>query len=152
MELCVSPKPSTDYTDFLSHLCNLWMTLRASEIFEHLQPNLLTLLRMKLHATNIPLRYNRRIADSILSLTHNNSLINGLAVKRMHEVTERSLCHAFKQRMRHSLMNPVPTDVRHHEFTVEPPHPAFDQSQPSCRSKFLRLIKQQLHPHAHTEQ
>ena len=52
-----------------------------------------------------------------------------LAVKRMHEITERSLRNSFKQRMRSRLMNPVPTNMRHDQLVLKPPHASPQQSQ-----------------------
>src|SRR5215510_3883495 len=54
--------------------------------------------------------------------------------------------------MRSLLLNPVPTDMRDDQLATKPAHASSQQPQSSRRSKFLRLIKQQLHPNAHTQQ
>ena len=77
---------------------------------------------MKLHTTHISLRNDRRISSPILGLTRYNRIITRLAIERMHEVTERSIRDSLKQRMRSSLMNPIPTNLRHHQFISELTH------------------------------
>src|SRR6185503_10258251 len=54
--------------------------------------------------------------------------------------------------MRSPLMYPVPTNMRHHQITTEPPHTSPQHTQPPCRSEFLRLIKQDLHSDTNTQQ
>src|ERR1051326_4303336 len=70
----------------------------------------------------------------------------------MHEVTERPIRNSSKQRMRLLLVNPVPTDLRHHQPASDVAPATRQQPQPTRRAKLLRLLKQQLHPHANTQQ
>src|SRR5215217_476628 len=107
---------------------------------------------IKLYTTNVSLRHYRRITHTILSLADHNLLVQRLAVKRMHEVTERPLFNILKQLMRSLLMNPVPTDMWHDQSATKPPHTSPQQPQSLRRSKLLRLIKQQLHSNTHTQQ
>src|ERR1044072_7466676 len=107
------------------------------EVSQHPQPNVLTLLRMKLHATNIPARHYRRISPPIFSLAYHNLLITRLTVKRVYEITERCILDALKQGMLMLLMNSIPPNLRHDELVSKPAHTSFQQPKTRRRSKLI---------------
>ena len=50
------------------------------------------------------------------------------------------------------LVDAVPANLRHHQLASKPAHSATQQSEPRRRSKFLRLVKQQLHANTNAQQ
>jgi hypothetical protein len=42
----------------------------------------------------------------------------------MNEITERPILNTFKQLMRAALVYPIPSNLRHHQFSLKPSHTA----------------------------
>src|SRR2546425_2951915 len=82
------------------------------KISEQTKPRSLAFFRMKLHAAYVLLGHDRGVCHSVISFADHHSFIGGLAVKRMNEIEEPLIRNSFQQRMRTSLTNLVPTNVR----------------------------------------
>src|SRR6266700_5345469 len=70
----------------------------------------------------------------------------------MDEVEERLVRNNFEERMRPSLANLVPANVRHNLVAAEASHLPPQQIQSGRASKLFRFFKEHLHAHAHAQQ
>src|SRR5439155_26307917 len=112
----------------------------------------LTLLRMKLHATDVSLRNHRRVRISVICLADRDFRVTRLTVERMDKVEERQVFHTIQQRVQPPLPNLIPADLRHHQIVAEAAHAPANQAQSRSPAELLRLFKQYLHANTHAQQ
>src|SRR5205085_5763639 len=111
-----------------------------------------TLLRVKLHAADVPSRDDRRVARPVLGLAEHDASVVRFAEVRMHEVEERLVFNAFGKFVRPPPLDLIPADLRHVQPDGEAAHAPAQEAKPARHAELLRLLKQQLHPDAHAQQ
>src|SRR5438045_4005468 len=119
------------------------------EIFQQSKARRLTLLRVKLHAADVPSRHDRRVARPVLGLAEYDASVVRFAEIRMHEVEERLVFDAFGKFVRPPPLDLIPADLRHAQPFGESPHAPAQEAKPARHAELLRLLKQHLHPDAH---